>query len=90
MMKSSTTPHRTLCLTIAVLLLLENVHSLAFGGFNLNFMSPKPKVSDVEACKEFLSLKGVQVQSVSTGTFVDCEKILQFKSKAPTLFLVRQ
>ena len=46
------------------------------------------KVTLPQASKEFLSLQGVQVQSVSTGALADCEQLLKSKSNGSTLFLV--
>jgi hypothetical protein len=72
---------------VIVISLLNNVTAFSFGGFNLNF-GAKTTVIPVEASKEFLSLNGVQIQSVSTGAFTDCGKLLNVKSKGPTLLVV--
>ena len=83
---SSITACHILLLAAIVMLQSEGVKSLNIGGFNINFGGPK--VTLPQASKEFLSLQGVQVQSVSTGALVDCEQLLKSKSKGSTLFVV--
>ena len=82
---SMTACHIFLLAAIAMLQ-LEGVKSLNIGGFNINLGGPK--VTLPQASKEFLSLQGIQVQSVSNGALVDCNELLKSKSKGSTLFVV--
>lgn len=42
------------------------------------------------ASQEYASLQGIEVQSVTTGEFNDCSKILKSKLKGPTLLVVNE
>lgn len=84
----STISRHMLLLAAMVMLQYDCANSLNIGGFKLNFGGPK--VASPEASKEFLSLQGVQVQSVTTGAFVDCDQLLNSKSKGSTLLVVNK
>jgi hypothetical protein len=71
---------------VFVVLILGMTNALNIGGFKLNFGVPKSPPA--LPSKEFLSLKGFQVQSVSTGAFSDSSAILKSKSSEPTLLVV--
>jgi hypothetical protein len=71
---------------VFVALTLGMTNALNIGGFKLNFGVPKSPTA--LPSKEFLALKGFQVQSVSTGAFSDSSEILNSKSSGPTLLVV--
>lgn len=71
---------------VLVAIILGITNALNIGGYELNFGVPKS--SPAPPSKEFLSLNGFQVQSVSTGAFMDSGEILKSKSSGPTLLVV--
>ena len=84
--KSSSCTNRAFRKLVFAAVILSIASALNIGGFKLNFGAPK--APPVQPSKEFLSLKGIQVQSVSTGAFSDSSELLKSKSRGPTLIVV--